>query len=150
MEALENLLKRAKKLNLNKILNRILKDKAVQKFILDLNKIDQLYNSGIDSEGSELGEYSDFTKMIKRMKGQRFDHITLNDTGDFYGSFKIVLYDKEFEINANTIKEEDGMVTDLMSYGEILGLTDENLIKLIDVLKERIYDAAIKQLLQLD
>ena len=79
------------RLDETKIINAILSDKNFQKFIISLNQNDQLFDLGIDSLGVSLGEYSDFTKVQKQSDGQRFDHITLLDTGGFYKSFTITV-----------------------------------------------------------
>lgn len=135
MERLLNLAKRAMALDENYLLNIILADVELQKAILDLNRIGQLFEQGVNSQGVPLKEiggsmftesgYSPYTIMIKEEKGQRTDHITLRDTGAFYGSFVLILGDKEFIIDADPIKE-DG--TDLFrEWGEdILGLTEES------------------------
>jgi len=80
-----------------------------RKLIIDLNTIDQLYNEGIDSLGNSLGEYSAYTKSIKGAKGQRTDHITLKDTGEFYNSFRVILSGNKLQIVANPIKEDTNL-----------------------------------------
>ena len=72
MEALENLLKRAKKINISKIVTAILRDKKVQVYILNLNRYEQLYDFGIDANGNSLGDYSAKTIIIKEAKNQPF------------------------------------------------------------------------------
>ena len=64
---------------------------SFRKLIIDLNTEEQLYSQGVDSKGVQLGEYSIYTKGLKQNKGQRTDHITLKDTGEFYKSFSIRL-----------------------------------------------------------
>jgi len=135
LEALENLLKRAKKINISKIVNAILRDKKVQVYILNLNRYEQLYDFGIDANGKSLGEYSAKTIIIKEAKNQPFDHVTLKDTGDFYKSFKLIIGANEFEIDANTEKDDKDLAE---VYGEILGLTDENVQIVIELFKERL------------
>lgn len=49
---------------------------------LDLNKV-QMYELGIDAKGKELGDYAPSTRVAKQAKGQRYDHITLRDSGSF-------------------------------------------------------------------
>lgn len=49
---------------------------------LDLNRL-QLLAQGIDAKGKKLGSYSNFTKSIKRSKGQETEYINLYDTGDW-------------------------------------------------------------------
>jgi len=137
--ALEGLIKRFNNvINLDQdaIIGNILKDEEFQRFIIDLNTEEQLFEEGIDSLGSSLGDYTDFTKTVKSIKGQRTDHITLEDTGEFYKSFAIKVQNGGFLITADGQKEDTNL---LEEYGkEILGLTDENLQIVIDAIKEKL------------
>ena len=99
---------------------RFVIDEEVKQEIIKLNTKDQLFDKGIDSLDKTLGNYSQ-TSVNKY--GKRPGHIQLFDEGDFYGSFVIHVTTDEIVIKADTIKED----TDLMKYGEILGLTNENL-----------------------
>lgn len=118
------------------IINSILLDKGFQRFIISLNQNEQLFDEGIDALGKSLGEYSDFTKELKKADGQRFDHITLLDTGDFYKSFKIKVENGGFLIEADPQKEDSNLFDDFGK--DILGLTDENLQIVIDAIREKI------------
>jgi hypothetical protein len=148
---LTGLVKKIKALDQNKMVRQALSNTAIQQEILDLNRLDQLYDKGIDSAGDSLGEYSPATIegtanfLGKKQKGQRYDHITLNDTGEFYGSFIFRNKKDEFEIQADALK--DG--TDLTeSFGnEIVGLTEENKSKLSGWLIEPIQKEIRKKLL---
>lgn len=130
------------RLDETKIINAILSDKNFQKFIISLNQNDQLFDLGIDSLGVSLGEYADTTIegtssfKGKKDKGQRFDHITLLDTGGFYKSFTITVSGGGFIMDANPIKEESNLFDDWGK--EIVGLTKENLQIVIDAIRERI------------
>lgn len=124
------LIKKVKRLDQDKMVKKSLDDKSLQREVLRMNTEDQLYNEGVDSKGKSLGEYSKATILGtknfegKIQKGQRYDHITLNDTGAFYNSFKFKNEAKDFVISADTSKQG----TDLTKqFGkDILGLTDEN------------------------
>ncbi len=137
--ALEGLIKRFNNvINLDQdaIISNILRDAEFQRFIIDLNTEEQLFEKGIDSLGASLGDYTDFTKTVKSIKGQRIDHITLEDTGEFYKSFAIKVQNGGFLITADGQKEDTNL---LEEYGkEILGLTDENLQIVIDAIKEKL------------
>lgn len=93
--------------------------------ILDLNRIDQLYEHGEDSIGLELQHYSPFTVQIKEMLHQPTDRTTLFYSGDFYKSFSL-----KFDKNTLTltIEASDKKVPKLfVKYGaNILGLSKEN------------------------
>ena len=124
-------------------------DKADTKhLIIEMNTIDQLYKQGINSKGQSLkaigGDYAYLTKDIKSHFNQPFDRITLKDTGEFYESFNVRVTSTDFTIEADTMKDEDLTIR----WGEdIIGLTDENMQRLIDFCKIR-YVEYVRQLLQ--
>lgn len=130
MSGIKNLLRKVEKYDVNRILFVVWSNPAVKQFIEQLNTKSQLHDKGIDSEGITLGEYSSYTKAIKAEKGQRLDHITLKDTGEFYESFDVVPSLKGFEITADPQKEDTNLIE---AYGkDILGLTDESIKELIE------------------
>lgn len=150
MKDLERLLKNLNKLDINDIFFTLWKDNRVQNFIVDLNTegkpTSQLYELGIDSQGNTLGEYSPYTIQFKIDKGQRFDHVTLKDTGDFYETFKVKPTKKGFEIIANPNKDDDNLFE---IYGkEIVGLTEENKTILLAFVKEDFERELEKRMLQ--
>jgi len=119
-------------------------DKDVQDEIIRLNTEEQLEEQGIDSLGREIGDgdgYSPLTIMYKKMKGQRYDHITLKDTGEFYNSWVVRVTVNDITIDANDQKEDTALFE---VYGvDVLGLTEENLT----YIKEMILENYIKYLL---
>jgi len=138
-EAIRKLTDRVAKLDEGIILNRFVELPIVQKFILDLNRVDQLFNKGVDSKNRALGVYTPFTINSKNERGVPVPsdfHITLFDTGEFYSTFVIIPGKDFFEIDANPIREDSNLFED---FGEdILGLNDENLQILIDFFKETV------------
>jgi len=138
-EAIKQLTDRVAKLDEGIILNRFVELPIVQKFILDLNRVDQLFNKGVDSKNRALGVYTPFTINSKNERGVPVPsdfHITLFDTGQFYSTFVIIPGKDFFEIDANPIREDANLFED---FGEdILGLNDENLQILIDFFKETV------------
>lgn len=135
LQACRNLIKRFHKLDADKIMQATLKSStSLQQDILDLNRQDQLYDQGIAADGKFLGDYSAVTIegtstfQGKKQKGQRYDHITLNDTGAFYESFKLDIEAQQSIITADTQKPD----VDLMTYGNILGLTPQSKQRMID------------------
>lgn len=128
MKDFERLLNNLNKLDINDIFFSLWNDNKVQNFIIELNTegkpTSQLYELGVDSEGNSLGEYSPYTIQFKIEDGQRFDHVTLKDTGDFYETFKVKPNKKGFELMANPNKDDDNLFE---IYGkEIVGLTKDN------------------------
>jgi hypothetical protein len=127
MNKLISLLNKVQKLNQSELLNQAVTNPKVEKLILDLNRIDQLFNFGEDSEGISLGVYADSTKFGtskfkgKIEKGQPIDRVTLKDTGEFYESFNINEKFNGIEIEANDIHDLIGR------YGQdILGLSESS------------------------
>jgi hypothetical protein len=92
----------------------------------------------VNAKGESLGEYSLYTKALKQSDGRISDHVTLNDTGDFYNSFSVYLSGSNFIVSANTIKDTSDLIAD---WGrDILGLNEESL----KLLREKAYkDIAI-------
>ncbi len=138
-EAILQLTDRIAKLDEGLLLRNFVSIPAVQTFILDLNRRDQLFNKGIDSKNRALGVYTPFTINSKQERGVPLPsdfHITLFDTGEFYSTFVIIPGKDFFEIDANPIREDTNLFDD---FGEdIIGLNDENLQVLIDFFKETI------------
>lgn len=100
-------------------------------YIIDMNAENQLYEQGINNLGVNISDYmpySPYTIAIKEEKGQPTDRVTLRDEGDFESSFFVEAGNTQFEIKAADFKTEDL----IKKYGrQILGLTDENIAKLI-------------------
>jgi predicted transcriptional regulator len=138
MKKLVALANKVKQLSVNDLIHELSENNSFTDFIIELNTKKQLYDKGVDSNDKTLGEYSSKTKGIKQQKGERFDHITLLDTGKFYESFKVYLNSQsDFIISADTVKDTSDLITD---YGkDILGLNLESL----SLLRERAIDILI-------
>lgn len=102
-----------------------------ESYIVDLNAEEQLFEQGINRLGVDIMDYRPYTPLtiaIKEEKGQPTNRVTLRDEGDFESSFYLEVGDKQFEIKASDFKTEDL----IKKYGrQILGLTNENIAKLI-------------------
>jgi hypothetical protein len=106
-------------------------------YIVDLNTEDQLFQQGIDSDGSQVGPgYAPLTITIKRQKGQPTDRVTLRDTGDFHKSFKISYGADSFAIMATDPKSRELE----QKYGrEIFGLTDDSVAEATEIVRPEIF-----------
>ncbi len=139
--------KAALSLDANSMFNAALKDKGLQGFILFLNK-SQLFE-GEDSLGVSLknigGGYSFSTEVISSGKPYTFageskakragESPFLLDSGDYYDSYNLKLGDGFFRIDSNPQKDQDNLED---SFGDNLaGLQDENLQKIIDVIRKK-------------
>jgi hypothetical protein len=102
--------------------------------VVRLNAEEQLYAAGVRSDGSDIEPpYTPFTVRLKGFRGQPTDRVTLRDTGDFHRSFRLEFNADEFEIVAGDIKEQRLKA----KYGDlILGLTEANTQKLIELIRE--------------
>jgi hypothetical protein len=126
MWQLAKIAERAKELNLSFLMRQLFDIDEFTDYVLDLNREEQLYKRGIDSEGKELTpSYAALTVIEKLRKSQPIDRVTLKDTGEFYKSFSLMLDSNfDFEIIAETIKESGDLAD---KYGEaIIGLTAES------------------------
>jgi hypothetical protein len=146
------LIKKLESLTPDSILREILNDDRMKEFVIELNtegqSTSQLFEQGVNSEGRSLKDvggnrftdsgYSPFTIEEKKKRGQRVDHITLKDTGDFYGSFVVKGGVDFIEITA------DGQKADTTLFEEwgvdIVGLTEENLNILTNAIAEKIQE----------
>jgi hypothetical protein len=111
--------------------------------VLNWLKQDQLFDKGIDSEGDIIGFYSFASQVASRGKKQQGTPYTLFDTGDLYQSMFITVLVDHILINADTDKIEDQQ----WWREEIIGLTDENMIKLKKEYKLKVIEYARKVLL---
>lgn len=109
----------------------IINDGMTTAFIIDANAEEQLFEQGVNRLGVDIMDYAPYSPLtiaIKEEKGQPTNRVTLRDEGDFESSFFLEVGDKQFEIKASDFKTEDL----IKKYGrQILGLTDENIAKLI-------------------
>ena len=84
MQELQKIIQKLRNLNLSDVVREVVDRESDTAIALNT---EQLFQRGIDSEGESLGVYSPFTIAYKKAKGQRYDHITLYDEGDFYRGF---------------------------------------------------------------
>lgn len=146
-----DLLNKATRITFSDVWKQVFRDEQLKVEILDWIRWEQLYNEGVDEFGQIIGTYSRATEMFnpEKLEGTPF---TLYDTGEFYNSMMIEVFDDYIEIDADGLKvDEFGQTTDLFQeYGyEIIGLTDESKEKLAQELIER-FNYEYKRLLSID
>lgn len=113
--------------------DRIILDmvKAHEQKILALNTKEQLYQ-GVDANNKRLTPpYAPATIKYKKQNNQPYNRVTLRDQSDFYQSFIIEYGQKSFTIKATDHK---GVYLE-RKYGDILGLTDTSVGRVIDLIK---------------
>jgi len=131
------------RLDFTKEIVKILNSSKVRKKVIYMQQ-QRLYETGKDSTGESLGSYSPFTVIIKQSKGQRTDHITLRDTGDFYKSMTFHATETELVFDADAQKDDDNLFDD---FGiDILGLTEKNKEKLIELIYSELRNLLIYKL----
>jgi hypothetical protein len=113
-------------------------DTVTKNEILDFIKIDQLHSKGVDKDGEVIGYYSLATEYISKGRKKFNTHYTLFDTGDFFRSMYIAVFQQEIIINGNTQKMQD---QEWFS-NKIIGLTDENFRKLKNIVQASYIDYA--------
>ena len=111
----------------DEIIEEITKQKETQEFIIFVLQ-EQLFQTGEDGKGVQIGMYSPFTIEIKKRKGQPFDRVTLKDTGDFYDSYTITPIPGGFIIDANDEKEDKNLFD---IYGDDILLPNQDSLDLI-------------------
>ena len=110
-------------------------DDETKNYILSLIKIDQLLTEGVDKYGEIIGLYSEATEAINPEKVAGTPY-TLFDTGEFYRSMFINVFSDYIEINADPVKSPEDNLFELYGTG-IIGLTDANKQKLIELVKTK-------------
>jgi hypothetical protein len=113
---------------------------SVEAQIIDLNQ-KQLYEKGIESDGTRIGDYAQSTIYRKEKYGDAVSgipgetgHITLNDTGKFYNSMKIEVKGPAIVITGDMEKANDDIEP---IYPKALGLTEESILELVPEVGER-------------
>jgi hypothetical protein len=123
---MEELLKLGRKfmnLKRDQIMFRTMTDNPfLKKLVIDLNQQNQLQH-GINGLGEKLPDYSE--RSVNEF-GKRPGPFTLEDTGDFYKSFEVILDVDGFIIEADGIKFDFEPV-DLVALYDPLGLTKESI-----------------------
>ena len=110
--------------------------------ILALNTENQLFDRGIDSWPRKIEpRYAPRTIRDKQDKRQPTDRITLRDTGEFHGNFKISYNKDSIQFGARPTFRNGTDLTEHLKerYGELIfGLTPVNTRKLQEIIKDDI------------
>lgn len=119
--------------------------KEVKKSILNLIRKKQLYDQGIDENKNIIGTYSPLTEQISGGRKKAGSPYTLLDTGEFFNSMYVKVLQDSIYIDADYQKMEDQNWWSV----SILGLTEENLDKYAEMVKENFILYA-RRVLELD
>ena len=135
LEAVKKLSAKVKAIDQGKELNQILTNESMQAQIIDLNQR-QIYEQGIQADGTPTGEYSPKTIALKIQHGDargvpgRVDHITGLDTGITYDSMNVKAEPDGIVINA----EDRNGFFEIEPKG--LGLTKESINEIIPEVRQ--------------
>ncbi len=144
---LKDLIDKFKKLSLideNQLMHDVLENPTLQAQIIDLNQ-HQLYDEGLQADGTETGQYALKTIQYKQAYGDSRNtpgmtsHITGNDTGQTYDSMKMQNMPDSFLITA----EDRNNFFASEPFG--LGLTEKS----IEEIQPEIIDGMIEKIKEL-
>jgi hypothetical protein len=129
--------KKVASFNQTKVMREIMNSDSIKAQVIDLNQY-QLYELGLQADGSPTGQYARITKEyykpIAAAEGRdgRTDHITGKDTGALYRSMKVVAEADGISVAANDpndfLKEDEPRA---------LGLIPESRRQLLPEIRER-------------
>jgi hypothetical protein len=105
---------------------------SVTNEVIRMIQEDQLKRSGVDENNVVIGLYSEVTDMITRGRKEAGTPYTLEDTGAFFRSMYVKVLMDSIIIDGDYAK----MQNQDWWRNEILGLTDENLDKYSEKIKE--------------
>lgn len=145
MNDFDVLLKKVRKFDVDKILREVWRNPRVENFIVDLITQKQLFEKGEDGKGVSLGEYTPFSIQLKIEKGQRIDHITLQDKGDFYESVRVFALSKGFRVEADGDKGDDNLFDD---FGEDIILVSEESLIILSTFIQPFFEMEANKVLQ--
>jgi hypothetical protein len=150
------------RLDKNVIFLDIISRDNVQKFIIDLNRFDQIFDAGVDAEGNPLPEYSPSTAFFSSddvFTATNFNGETLSQqkeageswflfaSGKLYNSFVVNVDGGGFTIdNTGTVKVGKDTSVDYKLF-DILGLTDESKTELTEKILPMVVQEVRKLLL---
>jgi hypothetical protein len=123
-------------------------DGFIRNQILKWIQNDQLRSRGIDEYGEVIGWYSQMTEILSGGRKKFNTHYTLEDTGEFLRQMFVIVMQDSLVVDSDGAEKEDENLFDKYGIG-IVGLTDENMEKLITLLKQK-YITWTRKVLELD
>lgn len=141
MGKLQNIFK-FKKLSVQSIEESAYNDRVLAQ-MADLNTETQLQEKGVFADGSDTPEYSPITVELKKLKNQRYDHMTFKDTGETLSSVRYIYNSGKLYVNWNDIHNLQSI------YGNekkrIIGLTGESINEIKDEIIENIQEKILEK-----
>lgn len=133
------------------VFNALDRNPEIQRRILDLVRVEQLFKRGISGDGTDLNTltqsgfgYAPSTIKDKRRKGLPTGHVTLFNRGAFYKSFRLILTRIDFRIEADGQKATSNLFDDFgFSIVELTDETIDRVAELVTPLMEKEFKNAI-------
>jgi hypothetical protein len=150
---LSKLVSNIQSISINTLSQKVFKESGVSKLIINLNRENQLFLEGVGVDGNIVATYSFNTEqMSKGISGKGFpknagEPFNFYSTGEMYNSFSITFESDGFVINADTSDLINGN-RKISSDKQILGLTNESKIKLVQEILPFMAAEIKKQILQ--
>jgi hypothetical protein len=147
---LSKLVNNISQISVNSLAQKVFKESGISKFIINLNREDQLFLEGVGVDGKIVAEYSFDTQILSQgISGKGFpkragDPFNFYSTGEMYNSFSIRIERDGFVINADTsdLLSNEKNRKRIGSDKKILGLTNESKAELV----EKIIPLLVKEL----
>jgi hypothetical protein len=136
MGKLQNIFK-FKKLSVQSIEESAYNDRVLAQ-MADLNTETQLQEKGVFADGSDTPEYSPMTIEFKKIKSQRYDHMTFKDSGDTLSSVNYIY--NSGKLYATWNDEHNLQETHGTKQKRIIGLTNESINEIKDEIIENIQE----------
>ena len=89
----------------DRIFKLVLDNRFIKELITHLNTDEQLGKERVDSLGAHLGVYSHATELFSGGRKKACEFINLNDTGEFWDSWKVEITEAFILISANPFKD---------------------------------------------
>ena len=123
------------KMSIDEMIRKIFTDQTVQDQAIEFNQ-DQL-QAGKDALGQTIttiggSPYRPYTVKVRKKKGLPTNIVTLEDTGEFYRTFKIRILSHGYLITAEFAKDEGSILDNFSSSFDFTGLDKESLTELVD------------------
>lgn len=121
--------KKLKRENIKRDLSRFIR--SIEKQIVDLNK-EQIETDSKDIHGNAIGFYSYATDLISGGKKKQGDPFTGVDTGNWFKGFYMQEVSGVISLGSSDPKTHDILSSEHWLSDDLFGLTDENLVKVIE------------------
>ena len=126
----------------NYFISNILNQDFIKYLIINLNTDKQLYDEGIDINSNVVGYYAMTYRAIDGHTKHAHEHYDFLDSGEFFRSFRVKVYQSYFTIGADTHKMED---TPQVNEGkDLVGLTEESQAVLVNAILEQLSASILK------